>query len=113
MDISGQDEPTLGSRQRTISRAFGGNAAAFARVDPIVVLARTRFPHNAGVFVVGADDRVYTPQQRIMYLAARHAGMTVTFMELPGGHTGGSGATGWQSNVAWLAGQLGITERAR
>ena len=113
VDISGQDEPTLGSRQRTISRAFGGNAAAFARVDPIVVLARTRFPHNAGVFVVGADDRVYTPQQRIMYLAARHAGMTVTFMELPGGHTWGLWRDGLASNVAWLAGQLGITERAR
>ena len=27
----------------------------------------------------GADDRVYTPQQKIMYLAARHAGMNVTF----------------------------------
>jgi len=29
--------------------------------------------------VGGADDRVYTPQQKIMYLAARHAGMNVTF----------------------------------
>jgi hypothetical protein len=61
----------------TIGRAFGGDAAAFARVDPIVVLARTRFPRNAGVFVGGANDRVYTPQQQIMYLAARHARVPV------------------------------------
>jgi S-formylglutathione hydrolase FrmB len=59
VDISGQIEPTLGSRQLTISRAFGGDAAAFARADPIVVLAHTRFPHSAGVFVAGANDRVY------------------------------------------------------
>jgi S-formylglutathione hydrolase FrmB len=113
VDISGQVEPTLGSRQLTISRAFGGDAAAFARVDPIVVLARTRFPRTAGVFVGGADDRVYTPQQQIMYRAARHAGMTVTFMELPGGHDWRVWRGGLEHNVARLASRLGITGRAR
>ena len=112
VDISGQIEPTLGSRQRTISRAFRGNAAAFARVNPIVVLARTRFPRSAGVFVAGSSDRVYTPQQRTMYLAARRAGMNVTFMYLPGGHDWRVWGGGLQRNVAWLASQLGITERA-
>ena len=112
VDISGQIEPTLGSRQRTISRAFRGNAAAFARVNPIVVLAHTRFPRSAGVFVAGSSDRVYTPQQRAMYLAARRAGMNVTFMYLPGGHDWRVWGGGLQRNVAWLASQLGITERA-
>jgi S-formylglutathione hydrolase FrmB len=113
VDISGQDEPTLGSRQLTLSKAFGGDAAAFARVDPIVVLAHTRFPRSAGVFVGGSSDPVYTPQQRKMYLAARHAGMAVTFMELPGGHSWRVWRAGLERNVAWLAGRLGITERAR
>src|SRR5215831_12178209 len=112
VDISGQTEPTLGSRQLTISKAFGGDAAAFARVDPIVVLARTRFPLNAGVFVGGANDRVYTPQQRIIYLAARHAGMNVTFMDLPGGNDWRVWRGGLEHNVAWLASRLGITGRA-
>jgi S-formylglutathione hydrolase FrmB len=113
VDISGQIEPTLGSRQLTISRAFGGDAAAFARVDPIVVLAHTRFPHGAGVFVAGANDPVYTPQQRTMYLAARHAGMKVTFMELPGGHGWQVWRGGLERNVSWLASQLGITDGPR
>jgi S-formylglutathione hydrolase FrmB len=112
VDISGQIEPTLGSRQLTISRAFGGDAAAFARADPVAVLARTRFPRTAGVFVGGANDRVYTPQQQSMYRAARHAGMSVTFMELPGGHDWRVWRGGLEHNVAWLAGRLGITERA-
>jgi S-formylglutathione hydrolase FrmB len=113
VDISGQAGPTLGSRQRTIRRAFGGNAAAFARVDPVVVLAHTRFPRNAGVFAAGANDPVFTPQQRIMYLAARHAGMKVTFMALPGGHNWRVWRGGLEHNVGWLAARLGITESPR
>jgi S-formylglutathione hydrolase FrmB len=113
VDISGQIEPSLGSRQLTISRAFHGDAAAFARVDPIVLMARTRFPRDAGVFVGGANDHGYTQQQRKMYLAARHAGMKVTFMELPGGHSWGVWRGGLEHNMAWLAGRLGITGRSR
>jgi S-formylglutathione hydrolase FrmB len=112
VDISGQIEPTLGSRQLTVSRAFGGDAAAFARVDPIVVLAHTRFPRNAGVFVGGANDSVYIPQQQTMYLAARHARMNVTLMDLPGGHDWRVWRGGLEDNVAWLASRLGITGRA-
>jgi len=113
LDISGQIEPTLGNRQLTIGRAFGGDAAAFARVDPIVVLAHTRFPHSAGVFVAGLNDRTYTPQQRKMYLAARHAGMKVTFMLLPGGHDWRVWGGGLDNNVVWLVSQLGITDGPR
>jgi S-formylglutathione hydrolase FrmB len=113
VDISGQIEPTLGSRQLTVSRAFGGDAAAFARVNPIVVLARTRFPRSAGVFVAGTGDRLYTPQQQKMYRAARRAGMSVTLMYLPGGHGWGVGRSGLQANVAWLADRLGMTGGAR
>jgi S-formylglutathione hydrolase FrmB len=113
LDISGQFAPTLGNRQRTIGRAFGGDAAAFARVDPIVVLGHTRFPHNAGVFVGGASDRMYTPQQRKMYQAARHAGMNVRFMVLPGAHDWRVWRAGLERNIGWLAGRLGITEPAR
>jgi S-formylglutathione hydrolase FrmB len=113
VDISGQIEPTLGSRHLTISKAFGGDAAAFARVDPIVVLAHTRFPRNAGVFVGGTNDRVYTPQQRIMYADARHAEMKVTFTYLPGGHSWRVWRGGLEYNLAWLASQLSITGQAR
>jgi S-formylglutathione hydrolase FrmB len=112
VDISGQLHPTLGSRRRTIRKAFGGDIAAYSRVDPVVVMAHTRFPHDAGVFVAGATDKTYTPQQRAMYLAARHAGMQVVFMELPGGHSWLVWRDGLERNLAWLAAKLGITKGA-
>jgi len=113
VDISGQLEPTLGNRRLTISKIFGGDAAAYLRVDPIVLLAHMRFPRDAGVFVGGVNDSVYTPQQQMMYLAARHAGMQVTFMRLPGGHDWQVWRGGLERNVAWLAAELGITKSAR
>ena len=69
--------------------------------DPILMLARTRFPRKAGVVVVGANDRVDKPRQRIRYLAARHAEMTVIFMDLPGGRNWQVWRGGLQHNVAW------------
>ena len=109
----GLDEGPVAGAQLTRSLgAFGGDAAAFARVDPVVVLARTRFPGSAGVLVGGTNDRVYTPRQRVMYLAARHAGMKVTFVDLPGGHGWRVWRGGVEHDVAWLASRLGITERA-
>ena len=111
-DISGQDAPTLGTRQQTISKAFGGNAAAFEKVNPVDVMARKKFPDNAGIFVGGSDDHEYTPQQRIMYAAAKQAGMDVTLQVIPGGHSWQVWRAGLQQNVPWLAGRLGITDRA-
>ena len=113
VDISGQLEPTLGNRRLTISKAFDGDAAAYARVDPIAVMARTRFPRDAGVFVCGVNDNWYAPQQRRVFLAARHAGMQVTFMGVPGGHSWRVWRGGLERNVAWLAVMLRITERGR
>jgi S-formylglutathione hydrolase FrmB len=113
VDISGQVAPTLGNPRLTISKAFGGDAAAFARVDPIVEMAHTRFPHIAGVFVGGTRDIGHTLEQRRMYRAARRAAMDVTFMELPGGHDFGVWRAGLEHNLAWLASRLGITGSPR
>ena len=54
-----------------------------------------------------------TPQQQTMCLAARWAGMSVSLMYLPGGHDWRVWGGGLRANVAWLAGQLGITRGAR
>ncbi|WP_411141072.1 alpha/beta hydrolase [Streptomyces sp. x-80] len=108
IDISGQDEPTLGDHGRTVRAAFGADRAAFARVDPVRVMARTRFPDTAGVFVAGTGDDRYGPQQRRVYAAARHSGMDATFVPLSGGHGWQVWRPGLVTQLPWLARRTGL-----
>ncbi|MDH6577162.1 alpha/beta hydrolase-fold protein [Kitasatospora sp. MAP5-34] len=108
LDISGQDAPTLGSHSRTVKAAFGGDETAFDAVDPLHVMARRRFPDTAAVFVVGAGDGEYGPQQRKAYAAAVKAGMTAKFQTVPGGHDWNTFRAGLGGNLPWLAQQAGL-----
>jgi S-formylglutathione hydrolase FrmB len=109
LDISGQDEPTLGTRTRTVDAAFRGDAPAFARVNPLVLLATNRYAASAGTIVVGREDRVYRAQQQHVFAACRAAGMDVRFLELPGGHTWHVWAPGLERSLPWLGARLGLT----
>lgn len=108
LDISGQDQPTLGSHSKTVDVAFGGNEAAFDAVDPLHVMARTRFPDTAASFVVGAGDHEYGPQQTTVYAAALAAGMKARAGTLPGGHDWTVFRTALAQNIPWLAQQTGL-----
>ncbi|WP_327067150.1 alpha/beta hydrolase [Kitasatospora sp. NBC_01302] len=108
LDISGQDEPTLGSHDKTVQAAFGGNEAAFDAVDPLHVMARQKFPDTAAAFVVGKSDGEYGPQQRKVYQAAVAAGMRATFTEVPGGHDWNTFRAGLSGQLTWLSQQLGL-----
>ena len=61
LDLSGQLEPSLGDRQRTVDEIFGGDEAAFVKVNPMDLLATRKFPNSGGVFVVGTDDNEFKP----------------------------------------------------
>ena len=87
LDISGQAEPTLGDRAGTVAATFGGDDAAFRKVNPLDELAAGKFPGSVGVLTVGADDPVYRPEAEQVVAAAQAAGMTVSLVELPGQHT--------------------------
>lgn len=109
VDVSGQDEPTLGERQRTVQVAFGGDHVAFASVNPLDLLARTPYPASAGMIVVGRDDTLYLPQQQHVLRACRGAGMDMRWLELPGGHTWHVWGPGMEQSLPWLAARLGLT----
>ncbi|MFD9546574.1 alpha/beta hydrolase [Nocardia salmonicida] len=109
LDISGEDEPTLGDRQRTVDAAFGGDTAALLRVNPLDLLRSRSYPDSAGAFVVGADDEMYRPQVERMYQAAKDAGMDVRLRILPGGHNFALWASGLRDQLPWLATRLGLT----
>lgn len=109
LDISGQAEPTLGDRNRTVQEAFGGDAAAFARNNPADLLAHNRFPDSAGAFVVGLDDHEYRAGIEQLTDTARAAGMDVHLTELPGGHTFSLWSAALEEELPWLSHRLGLT----
>jgi enterochelin esterase-like enzyme len=108
IDLSGQREPTLGTRADTVKAAFGGDEAAFRRVNPLDILAKQRFPQLAGVIVAGKDDGVYRPAGAEVFEACRKAGMDVLWKELPGGHDWNVWRPGLYGSLPWLAQRTGL-----
>lgn len=108
LDLSGQAEPTLGDRGRTVAEAFGGNEAAFVAVNPMDLLKTRQFPQSGGAFVVGADDNDYKPGQKAMYEAAKAAGMDVVYLEVPGGHSFAVWSEGLKQELPWLMQRVGL-----
>ncbi|MBS2535589.1 hypothetical protein KGQ20_22770 [Catenulispora sp. NF23] len=108
LDMSGQSEPTLGSRSESVKATFGGNAAAFSAVNPLDVLKTKKFPQVAGVILVGASDGTYGPQQRQVFAACQQAGMKVSYVEVPGGHSFDTWRVGLARELPWIAEQNGL-----
>ncbi|GIJ43613.1 hypothetical protein Val02_04990 [Virgisporangium aliadipatigenens] len=109
LDISGQNEPTLGSRAGTVAAAFGGDERAFREANPLDIMARRRFPETTALIVVGRDDHAYRPQQREVRAACERAGMNVQYWELPGGHTWQVWGEGLVVALPALAARMGLT----
>lgn len=107
--VSGENGPTLGDHARTVEAAFGGDEAAFAAVNPLDVLAGTRFPASAGFLVGGAQDTTYLPQTRQVYEATKAAGMDVRLTVIPGGHSFDVWGPGLSDALPWLGTRLGLT----
>ncbi|MEK2492221.1 alpha/beta hydrolase-fold protein [Kitasatospora purpeofusca] len=108
LDMSGQDEPTLGSREETVKAAFDGDNAKFDAVDPLQVLARKKFPDTAAAIVVGRDDSEFRPQQEKVFRAVKEAGMQAKYDLMPGGHGWVIFRPGIVGQLPWLARQTGM-----
>ena len=95
LDISGQVVPTLGGADRTVRDAFGGDAAAYTRVQPLHILAAGRLDPRltmvwrtvTGIFAVGAQDRPHMTDRRTVMRACQRAGMAVDSITVPGTHS--------------------------
>lgn len=108
LNMSGQLEPTLGTRRHTVEALFGGDEQAFLAINPMTLMAKNRFDNTAGVFVIGEDDHTYRAGLEQVYHAAEAAGMDVTLKVVPGGHSFRVWRTGLQTEMRWLGDQLGI-----
>lgn len=112
LDISGQDEPSLGTRDQTVRAAFGagpGAAAAFRAVDPLDLLGTRRYLQTAGKLYAGADDAEFLPQARRVDAALRGAGVPAPLTVLPGAHTWDVWGPALEDALPWLGARLGIT----
>ena len=109
LDISGQSEPSLGERQKTIAEAFGGDQRAFNRVNPLELLRARRYPGSAAAIVVGAADRDAKSDARTVYMAVRAAGMNAHYTELPGAHKWQTFSAALAHELPWLAQRIGLT----
>ncbi|MCJ0901995.1 esterase family protein [Rhodococcus sp. ARC_M6] len=107
-DLSGQLEPSLGDRARTVEQIFGGNEGAFKKVNPMDILAGRKFPDSGGIVVVGSDDNEFKPGQQKIYDAAKVAGMDVKYLELPGGHSFVVWSAALQKELTWLSQRMGL-----
>lgn len=110
LDISGEAHPTLGDRGRTVNQAFGGDQAAFDRVDPITILRTQHLPASAGVIATGHDDREYGPQASEVTTAARAAGMTIAVLQLAGRHTWVNASIALSASLPWISGRTGLLD---
>ncbi|MGW0036339.1 alpha/beta hydrolase [Gordonia sp. NPDC003376] len=108
LDMSGQWEPTLGDRSRTVDAAFGGDTAAFIAVNPVDLMRSRKYPGVAGVFLVGASDHEYRPGLERLVPVAEQSGMDVRFDTIPGGHEFTVWGKGFRQELPWLAQRLGI-----
>ncbi|MEU0878213.1 alpha/beta hydrolase-fold protein [Lentzea sp. NPDC005914] len=109
IDLTGQREPTLGTRADTVKAAFGGDEAAFTRVNPMDILARQRFPQTAGVIVTAQGDALYRRAGTEVFEASRNAGMDVVLKDLPGGHDWNVWRPGLYDSLPWLAARTGLS----
>ncbi|GAA1384452.1 alpha/beta hydrolase-fold protein [Kitasatospora putterlickiae] len=108
LDMSGQEEPTLGTREQTVKEAFGGDESKFNAVDPMQVMARKHFPDTAAAIVVGRSDSEFRPQQEKIFKAVKAAGMKAKFDLMPGDHGWVIFRPGIVDQLPWLARQTGL-----
>lgn len=108
-DIAGDMAPNSGSREQTIERLFGGNAAAYASFDPTTIINRHgRYSGVAGRFDVNTVDAA--PQnsaaKSLSGLGTAH-GIRCSVVVAPGKHDWPYAAHAFAAALPWLAAQLG------
>jgi S-formylglutathione hydrolase FrmB len=109
VDLAGADEPTVGSRELTVSRVFGGDAAAYARINPADIVALHRFPELSGFLAAGREDVPYNDETRTMWAVCQRGGIATQFYSTRGGHDWSAWRDGIALSLPWLGLRLRLT----
>ncbi|QIM15436.1 hypothetical protein G7067_01865 [Leucobacter insecticola] len=96
LDVSGQLEPSSGSRANTVKLGFGGSEESYSAALPLTLLEKNApYKNTVAVFGSGSLDDRYGPRIDTVAEAARQAGMQVTRVVSP------DTAHNWQT-VQWV-----------
>ncbi|OBK16886.1 alpha/beta hydrolase [Mycobacterium asiaticum] len=111
VDIGGDIAPNAGTRQQTIDRLFGGDAAAYRWFDPRTAITRHGDYHDlSGLFAVpgASPHRKAVGQQAAEELCeiGTANGISCKVVALPGKHDWPSAATAFSLTLPWLAERL-------
>ncbi|MFJ5955690.1 alpha/beta hydrolase [Paenarthrobacter sp. NPDC092416] len=110
VDISGEEYPGAEEPAQNLQDIFGGNQAAYDAQKPINIMKGKQFPNTTAVFTVGSDDVTYVAAAKAVSAAARSAGMSVTYYEVPnGGHVGIALNAGLTKGFEVLYPRLGLS----
>lgn len=92
LDMSGQEEPTVGNHETTVQQFFNGDESAFQAQNPEHLLQEAidhdddKYHDTVGRFFTGDKDKETAPAMAHFHQLANEAGMTTSFTSLPGGH---------------------------
>lgn len=110
LDISGEEYPGAEHPDTTLREIFGGNQGAYDAQKPVNILHGHHYPDTAAIFTVSNDDPVYVEAARKVNDAAKSAGMTATYIEIPNaGHVIGALNGGLREGFRVLYPRLGLT----
>ncbi|WP_347110499.1 alpha/beta hydrolase-fold protein [Paenarthrobacter sp. S56] len=110
VDISGEEYPGAEDPSGNLAQIFQGDQAAYDAQMPINIMKGKQFTKTTAVFTAGSDDPVYVAAAQAVSAAARAAGMTVTYYEVPGGgHVGVSLDAGLIKGFEVLYPRLGLS----
>lgn len=116
LDISGELFPGSENPAKALLDGFAGDQSLYDAEKPLNILdtymaSHGRYKGMTGVFTVGSDNTSYVPQAQAASAAARAAGWTVTYFEVPhGGHRMPALLGGLEQGYSVLYPVLGLAE---
>lgn len=112
LDFSGQIEPTIGKHDETVQKFFGGDEAAFQKVNPETILKKAagsqEFSGIAGRFIAGDQDTSSVEALTQLNDLAQKAGMDTQLTTVQGKHDFGTWRTALRETFSWVAMRGGI-----
>jgi S-formylglutathione hydrolase FrmB len=124
VDIGGDRRPTAGTREQTIARLFGGDAAAFEAFDPGTVISRHEtyrgvsgwfavatvtaadHPTSTSPGAAGHESGAEAQAARTLCALGTAKGITCAVTAFAGKHNWPFAADVFAASLPWLAGQL-------